>query len=122
MTRRGRKNPWSVKIDYDKEMALIAVAEQDGLEIELAVARYVINLDGDSCEFAIVVADEWHGHGLGRRLMRQLMTTARQRGLERMVGEVLTSNVEMLKLAGQLGFTVRPEPDDATVQIVSCEL
>jgi acetyltransferase len=31
------------QIDYDREMALIAVVEQDNREIEIGVARYVIN-------------------------------------------------------------------------------
>ena len=47
------------QIDYDREMAIIAVISQaDGTEVEVGVCRYVTNPDGKSCEFAIVVADE----------------------------------------------------------------
>ena len=47
------------QIDYDREMALIAVTQQTGEEREIAVARYITNPDATSCEFAIVVGDEW---------------------------------------------------------------
>jgi acetyltransferase len=52
------------QIDYDREMALIAVAPTDEGERRVAVARYVTYRDGRGCEFAIVVADEWHNKGM----------------------------------------------------------
>jgi len=59
------------QIDYDREMAFIAVTtDKDGKEIELGVARYAVNPDGESCEFAIVVDDEWQGRGLARASCR----------------------------------------------------
>ena len=45
------------QIDYARELALIAVVTEDSHETEIAVARYVMNQDGRSCEFAIAVAD-----------------------------------------------------------------
>ena len=48
------------QIDYSREMALLALTEIDGKEVELGVARFAINLDGESCEFALVVSDHWH--------------------------------------------------------------
>ena len=41
------------QIDYDRELALIAVVPVDGRETEIGVARYVTNPDGKSCEFAM---------------------------------------------------------------------
>ena len=94
------------QIDYDREMALIAVTAQDGREEEVGVARYITNPDGTSCEFAIVVDDEWQKHGLGRTLMSQLIEIARLRGLATMSGDILTANQPMLALAASLGFTI----------------
>ncbi len=59
------------QIDYDQEMALMAVTEVSGQEVELGIARYAINPDGQSCEFALVVADEWQGKGVAHKLMTQ---------------------------------------------------
>ncbi len=96
------------QIDYDREMALIAVRREGGEEREIAVARYIINPDGESCEFAIVVADAWSHRGIGTRLMQQLTGIARTRGLRTMTGEVLAENRPMLELARNLGFVITP--------------
>ena len=86
------------QIDYDKEMALIAVICENGRETEIGVARYSINPDGRSCEFAIAIADAWQRKGIGSKLMHSLMDAARNRGLETMEGWVLAGNTRMLAL------------------------
>jgi acetyltransferase len=107
------------QIDYDQEMALIAVTEQEGQEEELAVGRYVANSDGVSCEFALVVSDKWQRLGIGHRLMNLLIKIARDRGLETMEGEVLSGNTKMLGLLKSLDFRVANHPEDMSIQVVS---
>ena len=107
------------QLDYHRELALIAVLEQDGRETELGVARYIINPDGQSCEFALVVADAWQGKGIGSRLMQALMEAARQRGLNEMSGEILGSNHNMLHLMTSLGFDLRASGEDPGVKLAS---
>lgn len=106
------------QIDYDREMALIAADESKGQEELLAVARYTTLPDGESCEFALVVADAWQGRGIGARLMRGLIDTAASRGLKRMEGEVLSNNVKMLALMQKLNFSIRTSEDDYTLKHV----
>jgi acetyltransferase len=110
------------QIDYDQEMALIAVVAEKTREIEVGVARYATNPDGKSCEFAIVVADEWRRRGIGYLLMSQLMEIARTRDLEIMESEVLAENTGMLKLAGKMGFTVQTTPDAPGICFVARRL
>jgi acetyltransferase len=100
------------QIDYDREMALVAVTQQHGRDIQIGVARYVINSSGDTCEFAIAVADAWQNHGIGGRLMVSLMDAAREKGLRRIDGDVLTSNTRMLRFMQKLGFEVLPNEED----------
>jgi acetyltransferase len=111
------------QVDYDREMALIAVADHDGGERQIGVVRYVINADATSCEFAIVVSEAWQGRGLGRHLMLQLIAIARARGLKVMAGQVLAANIQMLKLAETLGFvhhrTEEPSVKEVRLEIVS---
>jgi acetyltransferase len=107
------------QIDYTREMALLALTQIDGREVELGVARYAINLDGESCEFALVVSDAWQKQGIGHKLMDVLMDVARGRGLKRMEGEVLKANRPMLKLVEALGFGIGPHPEDDAVRRVS---
>lgn len=103
------------QLDYSRELALIAVTYTEEKEIELGVARYAMNPDGQSCEFALVVADNWQKKGIGSRLMRALINSARQQGFKRMEGEILSSNSHMRRLAEDLGFVVTPSPDEPTV-------
>ena len=100
------------QIDYDREMALLAVAETAGKEAVLGIARYITNPDAESCEFALVVSDSWQRKGLGRKLMTALLEAARAKGLQRMEGEVLATNQAMLRLAAGLGFAIAENPDD----------
>ncbi len=106
------------QIDYDQEMALIAVTEHDSEEEELGVARYITNVDRRSCEFALVVSDRWQRRGIGHRLMHMLMEVARNRGLEEIRGEVLSNNHKMLELMKSLGFRVAADPDDPGIKRV----
>lgn len=110
------------QIDYSREMALLAVTTIEGREVELGVARYAINPDGESCEFALVVDDHWQQQGIGHKLMDVLMDVARGKGLRSMEGEVLKNNRRMLKLAESLGFRIEPHPEDDTVRRIAREL
>jgi acetyltransferase len=103
------------QIDYDREMAFIAVVEQQGKELEIGVARYATNPDGNSCEFALVVDDEWQHKGIGTRLMKTLMTTAKARGFQIMEGEILADNQQMLKLMDLLEFSKSTTPEDPQI-------
>lgn len=106
------------QIDYSREMALIAVTDERGQEVELGVARYAINPDGESCEFALVVADCMRGKGLGQKLMVALMDIARSKGLKIMEGEVLNNNVGMMKLMERMDFSTEPHPEDSNLLLV----
>jgi acetyltransferase len=104
------------QIDYDREMAFVAIAGEPGSEVELAVGRYATNPDGESCEFAVVVGDTWHGRGLARRMMEALISVARRRGLRVMMGHIMASNDKMLKLAIALGFRIQPDSLDHSLR------
>ncbi len=106
------------QIDYSREMALIAVTQVQDEEVELGVTRFAINPDGESCEFAIVVADSMRGKGLGQKLMTVLMDAARSKGLKVMEGEVLKNNSSMLKLMTRLGFTCGTSAEDDSIKNV----
>jgi acetyltransferase len=111
------------QIDYDREMAFIAVVEDEpGKEQQVAVVRYTSNPDQRSCEFALVVADQWQGIGIGTHMMQSLMQVARARGLRLMEGEVLADNSNMLALMRRLNFTIRTRPGDEGVVWVGKEL
>ena len=107
-----------IRIDHRRDAALIALVNEQGIERAVGVARYMLDDGGESCEFAIVVADDWQGLGLGHRLMTLLVDTAAARGLQRMHGEVLRINEPMLAFVKELGFSASVSNDDRTIQRV----
>ena len=115
-------------IDYDREMALVAICRQrtpggDGEFTEteriIGVSRYITNPDLSSCEFSLVVDDEFSGQGLGSRLMLTIMDVARQKGLSEIEGLVLSKNSGMLKLMKNLGFQIKSFVDDPDFKVCS---
>jgi acetyltransferase len=110
------------QIDYYNEMALIAVTSDGSDEEQIAVARYMTLPDKKSCEFALVVSDRWQSRGLARHLMPKLMEIARDRGLERMEGQILSNNFRMLELMESLNFQISNDPEDSGVKLAVARL
>ena len=78
-----------------------------------------MNPDGKSCEFAVIVADEWQRKGIGSHLMSALMDAARQRGFNIMDGEILADNHNMLGLVKSLGFQLQTSPEDPNIKLAT---
>jgi acetyltransferase len=110
------------QIDYDREMAFVVVTEDENQHDELGVGRYTMNPDGRTAEFAIVVADDCQCLGIGSKLLKTLMQTAKDKGVALFEAEVLTANVSMLALVAKLGFSVETIADDTEIVRVSKDL
>jgi acetyltransferase len=110
------------RIDFSRDMALMATATIEGAETAIAVARYVRLADGVSCEFAITIADAWQGRGIGRKLLAMLLDSARGHGMRRIIGDVLATNTPMLRLAHSQGFRIDWHPEGAELRRVVLEL
>lgn len=102
------------QIDYDREMALISTYMKNNEEVNIGVARYIINPDQETCEFALVVADEWHNKGIGTHLLSALLEAAKRHGVKNMMGEILSTNAAMLELVKNSGFTISNAEDTST--------
>lgn len=111
-----------VHIDYQKHMAFVCEAEVDGRPALVGEARYVANPDGRSCEFGVVIADDWHGSGVAGLLMEALIRAARAQRFDTMEGLVLRDNHDMLKFVRALGFEASPDPVETTLMRVEKKL
>ena len=95
------------QIDYDREMALVAIERDgNGVERSLGEVRVVASPDNVFADFAIVVSSGIKGNGLGRLLMQSIITYARSCGIGELRGETLIGNLRMQRLAQSLGFTL----------------
>ena len=106
----------TTQIDYDREMAMVAVIQQDSQDTIIGIARYITNPDFQSCEFALVVTDQWQKKGIGSHLMTCLIDAAKTKNLKIMAGEILSENVGMLTLVKNLGFSSKLNDEDPTLQ------
>ena len=114
------------EVDHDDHVAIVAEAfDDDDMPRIVAEARYVRGPRDAPCheaEFAIAVADDWQGVGLGRELMQRLARHAARRGVRRLVGDVLPGNRAMFGVAAALGGAQVASPEGPGVTRVVFEL
>lgn len=117
------------RIDYDRELALVATVQVPNPEHRghprekiIGFAHYLRNADGRGAEYALVIGDAWQRRGLGAQLMGGLIDAAQEQGLTYIDGVVLASNRPMLSLMGHLGFQNDADPEDATMRRVWLDL
>ena len=70
------------QIDYDREIALVAIGEDSETENMLGVARIIGDPDGQTGEFAVLVGDAWQGKGIGSNLLEKCLSIAEKQGIE----------------------------------------
>jgi acetyltransferase len=107
------------QIDYDREMALILFDPLATTPEILGVMRIFADADGARAEYAGAVRSDLKGMGLGRLLLEEIIEYCRQRGIGEVWGEVLAENEPMLRLVHRLGFSVKTDPEDRSVMLVS---
>ena len=98
------------QIDYDREIALVALPQSHPESQILGVARVIVERDPKRAEFSIVVRDAWQGKGIGAALLKRSLAIARSRGVELVWGTVLAENTQMLALGRKFGFKIKREP------------
>jgi len=92
------------QIDYDREVAMVALGGPTYGDNMLGVARVISERNLKDAEFSIIVADDWQGQGIGAALLQKCLFIAGNHGLDRVHGTVLSENTQMLALGKKLGF------------------
>ena len=105
------------QIDYARAMALIALDPESGAM--LGVVRLHVGGEGVVGEYAVLVRSDFKNRGLGWLLMQLIISYARGEGLKRIEGQVLHENTTMLAMCRELGFSIRRDPGDATIALVT---
>jgi acetyltransferase len=103
--------------DYDREIGIVAEVEEDGERRLIGVGRLVADVNHDAAEYAVIVVDRWHGHGLGSLLTRYCLEIATTWGVKRVVAETSRQNVRMLGTFRSLGFEETRVPGEDVVYV-----
>ena len=105
-------------IDYDREMAIIAeYTDSSGKRRNVGVGRLIMDPSRKRGEFAVVVADDFQGKGLGTKLVDMLIQIADEKGLETIYGIVMPENTKMIELCRKMGFDIRYTPEEVIVEL-----
>lgn len=87
------------QIDYDREMAFVAVLNQgDDSEI-IGVTRAMADPDNQEAEFAVLVRSDMKGFTLGYQLMNKLINYTRAYGIKKLTAITMPENRNMISLA-----------------------
>ncbi len=101
-------------IDYDRELGIVAEVEEEGQRKLIGVGRLVADADHNTAEYAIIVVDRWHGHGLGGLLTDYCIELGKTWGVKKIVAEVSKENSRMLATFRNRGFQF----DDTLIDVV----
>jgi acetyltransferase len=105
------------QLDYARAIAFVAFDEQTG-EMMGAV-RVHADANHETGEYGILLRSDLKGLGLGWTLMRLMIEWAKVEGLREIEGQVLRENTTMLDMCRSLGFSIRIDPDDPELRIVT---
>jgi acetyltransferase len=103
-------------IDYDREMALVAIHEDSIVAVGRLVRVRSSPAAAPEAEFAILVSDAFQGRGLGLELLRRLVEIARAEKVRIVSAEILPENRAMLRVCERLGFRLRHSFSDGVVR------
>lgn len=105
------------QIDYDREMAIVALYDNGDSEEIIGVTRAISDADNIDAEFSILVRSDLKNIGLGRRLLEKMITYTRQHGLHRLNGITMPENRGMITLAEKLGFKMERQLEEGIVNL-----
>jgi acetyltransferase len=106
------------QIDYDREIAIVAIKENAGkVEEMMAVGRIIKDPDPRQAEFAILVGDPWHGKGIGAALLHLCLRIAKSQGVQKIWGKVMADNTHMLVLGRKMNFSIARDPDSGEYEL-----
>jgi RimJ/RimL family protein N-acetyltransferase len=105
-----------MNIDFADHVALVAQIDEDGRDVIVGGARYIVVQPGKA-EMAFVVVDAYQGKGIGAALMRHLIAIARESGMRELTADVLPENAAMLALFKKFGFRTAPRREPQVIHV-----
>jgi acetyltransferase len=104
-------------VDYDREIGIVAEVEEEGERKLIGVGRLVADMNHENAEYAVIVVDRWHGHGLGGLLTDYCLDVARRWGVKHVVAETSKDNARMLATFRNRGFEMNEESEEDVVLV-----
>ncbi len=106
-------------IDYQRELAIVAVVGEGGHEQIIAVGRYTVEPDTNVAEVAFLVRDDWQRKGIGTWLQNYLIEIAKRRGIAALKARTLADNTAVLRLVHKAGVTIESTPEEGGLYLLT---
>jgi acetyltransferase len=102
---------------------LVAIFDESATRHGAIVAHASVQPDGHhGAEIAFAVADEFQGHGVGRRLVSRALHLARELGADRASATLLAGNIPMRHLLRAAGQPVKGDCIEAGTEEIDLDL
>jgi ribosomal protein S18 acetylase RimI-like enzyme len=108
------------KIDYVKDLTLIAVVGESGFDRVVGVGEYLLLMDSNMAEVAFTVAKDYQGKGLGKKFILKLAAAAREHGISGLVAYTAPHNQSMINLFRKLPYKIKTSFDGEALAL-SCK-
>ena len=98
-------------VDYDRDIALVVLLpnKSTGEDEIIGVGRLTREHGRNTAEYAILIADAYHGQGLGTKLLTELVRIGRDDNLDFITAYILPGNSGMIHISKKLGFEMKLE-------------
>jgi acyl-CoA hydrolase/GNAT superfamily N-acetyltransferase len=106
-----------VTLDYENDMALVALTSFEGREKMIAVGRYFRDRATNEAEVALTLHDDYQKKGIGTFLMRYLAKVAADHGITAFRADVLADNTGMMRVFQKLARKVEVESGDGVSKV-----
>ena len=104
-------------IDYEHEMAIIAVTGEIGAERIIAMGRYILDQKSNVAEVDFAVLSEWQRKGIASFLLSFLCEIAKTKGITGFSAYVLAANRVMLNIFNSVGYAIHSKLDEGVYEI-----
>lgn len=104
-------------IDYDREIAIVAEIEENGIRRLIGVGRLIADPDHEKVEYAILIVDAWQNRDLGNIITDFCLEIASKWNLSTLYAQTTSDNVRMISLFRKRGFTISSQESDGIVEV-----
>jgi len=92
-----------VNVDFSRTMSVVGIIGEHGHEHIIAEARYIKNRQNLFAEVAFIVDEKYQRQGIATYMYQMLTRLAKEEGLHGFTADVLSSNIEMMKVFSKGG-------------------
>ena len=106
-----------VNVDFSQTMSIVGIIEEHGHEHIISEARYIKNGQTLFAEVAFIVDEKYQHLGVATYMYQMLIRLAKEVGLHGFTADVLSSNIEMMKVFAKGGLKISANLDNGLYEV-----